>query len=100
MDSILITAGVIMAVIAIIEIVNVFFRLPCKKSTPAYVTVLPVFERDSFFQQRLEQLALKSGGRSRLIIVDYSASDSQLGLCRQFCRDKILLKIFAIGENL
>ena len=49
MDSILITAGVIMAVIAIIEIVNVFFRLPCKKSTPAYVTVLPVFERDSFF---------------------------------------------------
>lgn len=86
MDSIIITAAVILAVVALIEIVTIFFSLP-KEGIPPYVTVLPVFGNDKLFTRRLEYIMQKSCGRRNMIIVDYSANEEQKELCRQFIRD-------------
>ena len=55
MDGIIITAAVILAVIAIIEIVNLFTDISID-GAPAYVTVLPVYADDKLFDMRLEYL--------------------------------------------
>ena len=83
MDAIIITAAVVLAAICIIEIVSYFVTAPLS-GTPAYISVLPVFENDEELSERLEYLAIKSCGRRRVIIVDYSASSEQSELCRGF----------------
>lgn len=111
MDGLLVTAAVIVGVIAIIEIVTMFFRLPLKCSGPAYVMILPVFAEDSCFPERLDQLAARSCGRTNVIIADYSSTVQQKELISQFAREnpdaviishdeleKILSKMFAIEE--
>ncbi|MCM1133870.1 MAG: hypothetical protein NC340_10425 [Ruminococcus flavefaciens] len=85
MDMIIITVAVILAVIALIEIIALF-SFPTDNAPP-YVTVLPVFADDRNFQQRLEYILQKGCGRTNIIIVNYSANDSQLELCRQFVED-------------
>ncbi|HBB72480.1 MAG TPA: hypothetical protein DCZ71_07745 [Ruminococcus sp.] len=111
MDTALITAAAVLAVIAAAEIICLFL-LPCRDVSPLYAEILPVFSEDDLLPQRLDCLALRSGGRTALIIVDYSATEQQLELCRQFCSnepdctiisagelEKILLKTFAIPEK-
>lgn len=83
MDGIIITAAVILGVIALIEIVTLLFLSPIK-SAPAYVAVLPVFEDDPELRERLEYLSLKGCGRRRIILVNYSATAEQDLLCAQF----------------
>ena len=86
MDSIIITAAVILAVICIIEIVLFFLSSPAA-GTPAYVSVLPVFENDTELSERLEYLAIKSCGRRKVVIVDYSATPEQEEMCRGFVKN-------------
>ena len=83
MDGIIITAAVILGVIALIEIVTLLFLTPIK-SAPAYVAVLPIFADDPELSERLEYLSLKGCGRRRIILVNYSADAEQDMLCRQF----------------
>lgn len=86
MDGLIITAAVILAVVAIIEIVTVFFSLPVD-SAPPYVTVLPVFADDKLFERRLEYLMQKGCGRRSAILVNYTADLHQTELCRRFVHD-------------
>lgn len=86
MDGIIIASAVILAVIALIEILTIMFSLP-SEDAPPYVTVLPVFGEDRNFSARLEYILKKSCGRTNIIIVDYSANDEQRKLCSQFVRD-------------
>ncbi len=86
MDGLIITAAVILAVVAIIEIVTVFFSLPVD-SAPPYVTVLPVFADDKLFERRLEYLMQKGCGRRSAILVNYTADPHQTELCRRFVHD-------------
>lgn len=83
MDSVIITAAVILAVVAIIEIVTLFISLPTD-NVPPYVTVLPVFADDKLFDKRLEYLMQKGCGRRNAILVDYTADTRQQELCRKF----------------
>ncbi len=83
MDEILITTAVIIAVIAVIEIVTQFFTLSTDGSPP-YVTILPVFSDDELFVMRLEFLMRKSCGKQRIILVDYTADNQQKKLCKDF----------------
>ena len=111
MDITIMIAASVLAFIAAAEVVFVFL-LPAREVRPLYAAVLPVFAEDALLPQRLDVLALHSGGRTSLIIADYSATEEQLGLCRQFCSnepdcvivkaeelEKILLKTFAIPEK-
>lgn len=108
MDIAMMIAALVLAVIAAAEVVCLFL-LPLRSVSPLYAAVLPVFAEDDLLPQRLDCLALRSGGRTSLIIADYSATEEQLVLCRQFCSnepdcvivpacelEKILLKTFAI----
>lgn len=83
MYAIIITMTVILAVIAIIEIVTHFLAIN-STSSPPYVTVLPVFSDDKLFDMRLEYLMHKSGGRQRIIFIDYTADNHQKELCCAF----------------
>lgn len=83
MDGIIITSGVILGVIAIIEIINLFTDLH-KNDSPACLSVLPVFSEDALFDSRLEYLMRKGCGRQRIIFVDFSANKRQTDLCRSF----------------
>lgn len=83
MDGIIITAAVILGVIALIEIVTLLFISPVR-SAPAYVAILPVFADDNELRERLEYLSLKGCGRRRIILVNYSASAEQDILCEKF----------------
>ncbi len=109
MDGVLITAAVVLAVIALIEIVTLFFRLPYKGADPPYIMLLPVFKEDNDFSLRLDRLAARSCGRSDVYIVIFSADSEQLELINAYSRDnpdsviisheeleKILSKTFAI----
>lgn len=85
MDVIIIIAAVILAFIAVIEIITLF-SLPTDNAPP-YVAVLPVFADDKYFPQRLEYILQKGCGRTNIIMVDYSADNTQKELCRQFIND-------------
>lgn len=86
MDEILITAAVLLAVIAVIEIVTYFLTVPLN-SSPAYTAVLPILSQDEKLNERLEYLALRSCGRRCVVLVDYDAAPEQAELCRQFVRN-------------
>ena len=83
MDGIIITAAVILAVISLIEVVTFFLSIP-SRSAPAYISVLPVFEEDEKFPERLEYLSMKGCGRRQVVLVDYSATPQQAELCNSF----------------
>lgn len=83
MYELIITAAVILTVVAIIEIVTVLFTLP-NHNAPASVTVLPVFYDDKLFENRLEYLMQKTCGRGNIILVDYTADEFQRDLCNCF----------------
>ena len=83
MDGIIITAAVILAVIAIIEIVNLFTDISID-GAPAYVTVLPVYADDKLFDMRLEYLMRWGCGRRKVVLVDFSANNRQIDLCSRF----------------
>lgn len=79
----IISAAVILTVMAIIEIITLLFTLP-NHNAPPYVTVLPVFCDDNLFENRLDYLMQKSCGRGNVILVDYSANEHQRNLCERF----------------
>ena len=83
MDVIIITAALILAVIAVIGAVSLFIALP-SEAAPAYAAVLPVFSGDESLPERLEYLSMKGCGRRRVILVDYGATAQQAELCRRF----------------
>lgn len=83
MIELIVTAIVIITVLALIEIVTLFFTLP-SNNAPPYVTVLPIFNGDSLFESRLEYLMQKTCGRGNIILVDCSADNYQRDLCRKF----------------
>ncbi len=110
MENIIIIFAVILFAAAVFEITEIFFNTPYSKSM-SYVSVLPVFGTDVMFPERLEKLAVKSGGRSRIIIVYFSPDSFQKQLCEQFCinnpdtvitdsenLEKILSEMFAIDK--
>lgn len=82
MDAVVITAAVILAVVAIIEIVTLFLIKP-DPAAPPFIELLPVFAEDEHFPARAEFLAKRCGGRTSLIIVDISGTPEQLELCKQ-----------------
>lgn len=86
MDGIIVTAAVILAVIALMELVTLFAALP-GDGLKLYISVLPVFGDDEDFSVRLEQIMRRGCGRKSVILVDFSADDEQRELCRQFARD-------------
>ncbi len=113
MENTIIVMAVLLTVIALAEIFILFFRLPDKNSAPPYVILLPVFSEDENFPARLELLSLRSGGRSNIILADFSADSSQLLLCRQFLSanpdaviipgsqlEKYLSETFAFSDNM
>ena len=83
MDGIIITAALVLAVIAVIGIVSLFVALP-SEAAPAYAAVLPVFPGDDSLPERLEYLSMKGSGRRRVILVDYGATCEQAEMCRRF----------------
>ncbi len=86
MDSIIITAAVILSVISIIELTKFFLAVPSKGS-PAYLSVLPIFADDENLADRLEYLAMKNCGRQKIILVKYSSTPEQDVLCSHFIRN-------------
>ncbi len=86
MDGIIVTAAVILAVIALMELVTLFAALP-GDGLKLYISVLPVFGEDGNFSSRLEQIMRTGCGRKSVILVDFSADEEQRELCRQFARD-------------
>lgn len=83
MIEFIISAAVVITVVAIIEIVTILFTLPDRNAPPS-VTVLPVFSDDAMFENRLEYLMQKSCGRGNIILVDYSADEYRRTLCSRF----------------
>ncbi|MBR1592561.1 MAG: hypothetical protein IJ666_06080 [Ruminococcus sp.] len=112
MDNVMIIFALILFIIAVFEIFTLFFGMPLS-TAPPYVTLLPVFGTDALFAERLERLSVKSGGRSRIVIVFYSPDNMQKAICEQFCAnnpdtvivspenlEKILYETFAIDEKM
>ena len=94
MDGVIITAAVILAVIALIEIVTLFCAKPFGK--PVYIAIIPVFAEDSDLPLKLERLALRS--LPTAILLDISATEKQLQICRQFVRDNPAAEIVPYSE--
>ena len=87
MDAVIITAAVIVFVIALIELITFFFGSPAG-GIPASAEVLPVFAEDTELAERLSYLSVRSCGKKRIIIVDYSADPEQDAICRHFVRNE------------
>lgn len=83
MDGVIVTAAVILAVIALIEAVTIFCARPFGK--PVYIAVVPIIGEDSDLPERLERLSLRSVPAA--VLLDISATEEQLQMCRQFVRD-------------
>lgn len=83
MDEILITVGFILSIIAFIELIS-YFVAPRYDSAQSYIAVLPVFEDDEKFRERIDNLTNKGYGRRIVLLVNYSASHEQSLYCKQF----------------
>lgn len=83
MDGVIVTAAVILAVIALIEIVTLFCAKPFGK--PVYIAVIPIFSEDGDLPAKLERLAMRS--LPAAVLLNVSATEEQLQICRQFVRD-------------
>lgn len=116
MDNIIITSVLILAVIAVIEAVSLFYKASHRVSKLAFAAVIPVFPNDDELRERLEHLNEKLSCGSyyieEIIILNYGATTEQLEICRQFCYEnqsavltdpasleKILSKTFAIEHK-
>ncbi|MDE6425861.1 MAG: hypothetical protein K2K89_06965 [Ruminococcus sp.] len=113
MDMATVISVMILAFIAVLELVSILRSRSCNDDLPDYVTIIPVFPEDNNFSFRLECLSEKIAcGNFRIekiILTDYGASPEQLALCQRFCLDnpdavvvnseeleKILSEMFAI----
>lgn len=107
MDNIIISVAVVLAVIALIEIISLIFSIR-KENIRTYTVILPIFAKDSDFPIRLETCR-----RSDVILVDYSATPLQKELCKKFLNDnpdaviiskneleKYFSETFAISEEI
>lgn len=116
MDNIIITSLIVLAVIAVIEAVSLFYKSSRRIKKLAFAAVVPVFPDDADLRERLEYLSDRlSGGAyyiEEIIIIDYGATVEQLEICRSFCYEngnavltdpasleKILSKTFAIEHK-
>lgn len=116
MDSIIVIAVLVLAVIVVIEAVSLFYRASHRVSRLAFAAVVPVFPDDSDLRERLVYLEEKLSGGSyyieEIILINYGASPEQLEICHSFCDDnanavltdpasleKILSKTFAIERK-
>ncbi|MBQ8962072.1 MAG: hypothetical protein IJ071_12815 [Ruminococcus sp.] len=97
MDGIVITAAVILAAVALIEVVTLFLARP-DPAAPPYIELLPVFGEDRQFPRRIEYLGKRCGGRTSLIIVDISANEQQLELCRRLAEESPDTVIVTMAE--
>lgn len=117
MSSAIITAVLILGVIAVIEGVSLFYKSGRRVEKLSFAAVVPVFPKDENLRERLTYLErkLSSGGGciEEIIIIDYGATVQQLEICRLFCYEhanavltdpagleKILSKTFAIGSKI
>lgn len=116
MDKIIVTSVLILAVIAVIEAVSLFYRASHRVSKLSFAAVVPVFPDDSDLRERLaylgEKLSCGSYYIEEIIIINYGATVEQLEVCRAFCYEnknailtdpasleKILSKTFAIERK-
>lgn len=116
MDKIIITSVLILAIIALIEAVSLFYKASCRISRISFAAVIPVFPDDSDLRERLQYLSEKLSCGSyyieEIIIINYGATVQQLEICRAFCYEnknailtdpasleKILSKTFAIEHK-
>lgn len=83
MNLLILLSAVILGIIAVTEIMLIFFSLP-RGNTPAYLAILPVFSEDSEFDERLDHIAQKGCGRRNIILVNYTANPHQIELCNRF----------------
>ena len=102
MDAVIITAAVILAAVAVIEIVTLFLVRP-DPAAPPFIELLPVFSEDGHFPDRAEFLTKRCGGRTSLVIVDISGTPAQLELCRQLAAsspDTVIVSLDALENEL
>lgn len=83
MNMLIILSAIVLGIIAVTEILLIFFSLPHGNS-PAYLAILPVFSEDSAFEERLDHIAQKGCGRRNIILVNYTADSRQIELCSHF----------------
>lgn len=116
MDGIIVTAVIVLAVIAVIEAVSLFCKPHSIKAEHIFAVTVPVFPETENIYGRMEYIAGELAGfhcgKIRIIIVNYGISAAQLEDCRAFCFDypssvitdpagveKILSKTFAISSK-
>ncbi|MBQ8296310.1 MAG: hypothetical protein IJX77_00840 [Ruminococcus sp.] len=116
MDNVIVTSVLILAVIAVIEGVSLFYKSSRRVKKLAFAAVVPVFPDDDDLRERLEYLGDKLSGGSyyieEIIIINYGATIEQLEICGRFCYEnrnailtdpasleKILSKTFAIERK-
>lgn len=116
MDNIIVVSLLILAVIAVIEAVSLFYKSSHRVSKLSFAAVIPVFPDDSDLRERLaylgEKLSCGSYYIEEIIIINYGATIEQLEICREFCYEnrnavltdpasleKILSKTFAIEHK-
>ena len=116
MDNIIIASLLILAVIAVIEAVSLFYKSSRRVSKLSFAAVIPVFPDNCDLRERLtylsEKLSCGSYYIEEIIIIDYGATIEQLEICRGFCYEnknavltdpasleKILSKTFAIERK-
>ncbi|MCD8187662.1 MAG: hypothetical protein LUD57_03435 [Ruminococcus sp.] len=116
MDNIIVTAVVVLAAIAVIEAVSLFYKASRRVRKLAFAAVVPVFPNDGDLRERLEYLSEKLSCGSyyieEIIIINYGATTEQLEICCGFCYEnknavltdpvsleKILSKTFAIARK-
>lgn len=114
MDKLIITSLIVLAVIALIEIISLFCK-PHQSKRLSFAAVIPIFPNDSTLRCRIDALSRKLSDPSyyieEIIFINYGATYEQLEICEQFCYEntnaiitdpasleKILSKTFAI-EN-
>ncbi len=116
MDNIIVTSLLVLAVIAIIEAVSLFYKSSRRVQKLSFAAVVPIFPDDENLRERLEYLGEKLSSGSyyieEIILINYGATVEQLEICREFCYEnrnavltdpasleKILSKTFAINHK-
>lgn len=89
MDNAIAASIIVLAVIAVIEAVSLFYKASHRAVRLAFAAVVPVFPYDDDLRRRLEYLGEKlSCGTyyiEEIVLINYGATTEQLEICRCFC---------------
>ena len=93
---------IIFFIVVIIEFIKIITKnfLTGKKGTDI-ITVLPISGRIEDVEYLIRQLMWKSNWEKtsqKLILLDLGADDETVGICKNLCKDNILLKFFTPKE--